>query len=93
MPHRGVGRFYYQPVDNREEQEIRMTERITGTVKWFNEDKGFGFIEREDGGEDVFLHFSALSGGGFKTVAEGARVEFSVVAGPKGPKAEDVATI
>ena len=70
-----------------------MTERVTGTVKWFNEDKGFGFIEREDGGEDVFLHFSALSGAGFKTVAEGARVEFSVVAGPKGPKAEDVATI
>lgn len=70
-----------------------MSERITGKVKWFNEDKGFGFIEREDGGEDVFLHFSALSGSGFKTVQEDQRVEFIVVPGPKGPKAEDVTTI
>jgi len=70
-----------------------MTERITGKVKWFNEDKGFGFIEREDGGEDVFLHFSALNGSGFKPVQEDQRVEFSVVPGPKGPKAEDVTTI
>jgi len=70
-----------------------MSERITGKVKWFNEDKGFGFIEREDGGEDVFLHFSALSGSGFKTVQEDQRVEFTVVAGPKGPKAEDVTTL
>lgn len=70
-----------------------MTERITGKVKWFNEDKGFGFIEREDGGEDVFLHFSALSQSGFKTVREDERVEFSVSQGPKGPKAEDVVSI
>ncbi len=70
-----------------------MSERIKGRVKWFNEDKGFGFIEREDGGEDVFLHFSALNQGGFKTVQEDQRVEFIVVAGPKGPKAEDVTTL
>ncbi len=70
-----------------------MSERISGTVKWFNEDKGFGFIERSDGGEDVFLHFSALNGSGFKTVQEGQRVEFIVTPGPKGPKAEDVTTV
>ena len=67
-----------------------MTDRILGRVKWFNEEKGFGFIEREDGGEDVFLHFSALNQPGFKTVHEDARVEFVVTQGPKGPKAEDV---
>lgn len=70
-----------------------MAERIQGRVKWFNEEKGFGFIEREDGGEDVFLHFSALNQAGFKTVKEDARVEFIVTMGPKGPKAEDVITL
>lgn len=70
-----------------------MAERITGRIKWFNEEKGYGFIEREDGGEDVFLHFSALSQPGFKTIAEDTRVEFSVARGPKGPKAEDVITL
>lgn len=64
--------------------------KIQGTVKWFNEDKGFGFIERNDGGEDVFLHFSALEQTGFKTVAEGAAVEFDIERGPKGPKAANV---
>ena len=54
-----------------------MSDKITGTVKWFNESKGFGFIERE-GGPDVFAHFSAISGSGFKTLAEGQRVEFVV---------------
>lgn len=67
-----------------------MAERIRGTVKWFNEDKGYGFIEREDGGEDVFLHYSELGGHGFKTVEEGSKVEFSVERGPKGPKATEV---
>ena len=67
-----------------------MAQRITGRIKWFNEEKGFGFIEREDGGEDVFLHFSALNQQGFKTVQEDQRVEFDVVSGPKGPKAENV---
>ncbi len=64
--------------------------RVTGTVKWFNEDKGYGFIERDDGGDDVFLHFNALAQTGFKTIDEGAKVEFDVEQGPKGPKAENV---
>jgi cold shock protein len=61
----------------------------TGTVKWFNEAKGFGFISQE-GGEDVFVHFSAIVGDGFKTLAEGERVEFEVTRGPKGLQAGSV---
>jgi len=61
----------------------------TGTVKWFNSEKGFGFIEVE-GGDDVFVHFSAIGGDGFKTLDEGQRVEFNVVQGNRGPQAEDV---
>jgi CspA family cold shock protein len=64
--------------------------RITGTVKWFNEAKGFGFIAREDGGKDVFVHFSAIQSQGFKTLAEGEAVEFEVVDGQKGPAAQNV---
>jgi CspA family cold shock protein len=60
-----------------------------GTVKWFNEAKGFGFISQE-GGEDVFVHFSAIEGEGFKTLAEGDRLEFDVVRGPKGSQAANV---
>ena len=60
-----------------------------GKVKWFNEQKGFGFIEK-DGGGDVFVHHSAIQGSGFKTLAEGQRVSFDVVQGPKGPAAENV---
>ena len=60
-----------------------------GTVKWFNDSKGFGFIEQEDG-EDVFVHFSAVQGEGFKTLAEGDRVEFEVQQGPKGLQAANV---
>ena len=70
-----------------------MESKVQGTVKWFNEDKGFGFIEREDGGDDVFLHFSALGQSGYKTIAENARVEFDVEPGPKGPKAANVIEI
>jgi CspA family cold shock protein len=62
---------------------------ITGTVKWFNEAKGFGFISQE-GGEDVFVHFSAIEGEGFKTLADGDRVEFEVAKGPKGLQAQNV---
>ena len=61
----------------------------TGTVKWFNEAKGFGFIAPESG-PDVFAHFSAISGSGFKTRAEGQKVEFEVTQGPKGPQAENI---
>ena len=62
----------------------------TGTVKWFNEAKGFGFIAPSDGGADVFLHFSAIEGTGFKTVAEGQPVTYEVENGPKGPQASKV---
>jgi len=61
-----------------------------GTVKWFNDAKGFGFIEPEDGGEDVFVHFSAIQGEGFKTLREGQKLEFDVVDGPKGLQASNV---
>lgn len=66
-----------------------MSERIIGTVKWFNGSKGYGFIERESGA-DVFVHFSAISGEGFRNLEEGQRVEFSVEQGPKGPQASNV---
>ena len=66
--------------------------RITGTEKWFNDAKGFGFNSRE-GGPDVFVHFSAISGTGFKSLAEGDRVEFEVVQGQKGPQAADVTKV
>ena len=62
----------------------------TGTVKWFNESKGFGFISQDDGGKDVFVHFSAITGDGFKTLAEGQKVSFEVQDGPKGPQAANV---
>ena len=69
-----------------------MSERTTGKVKWFNEAKGFGFIERESG-PDVFAHFSAIQGTGFKTLAEGQQVEFTVTDGQKGPQAENIVAI
>ena len=63
---------------------------VTGTVKWFNESKGFGFISQSDGGADVFVHFSAIQGGGFKTLAEGQAVSFNLEQGPKGLQASNV---
>jgi len=69
-----------------------MADRETGTVKWFNESKGFGFIERENG-TDVFVHYSAIRGDGFRTLAEGQKVEFEVVEGQKGPAADGVVVL
>lgn len=66
-----------------------MSERETGTVKWFDDQKGYGFIAREDG-EDVFVHYSAIEGTGFRSLMEGDKVEFSVEQGQKGPSATNV---
>jgi len=66
--------------------------QVTGTVKWFNETKGYGFIEQE-GGPDVFVHFSAIQGNGFKTLSDGQKVEFTVATGQKGPQAENVVPV
>jgi CspA family cold shock protein len=65
----------------------------TGTVKWFSDAKGYGFITPSDGSADVFVHHSGIAGSGFKSLAEGARVEFEPVEGPKGPQATNVAVI
>jgi CspA family cold shock protein len=69
-----------------------MSERIIGTVKWFNGSKGYGFLARE-GGADVFVHFSAIQGDGFKNLEEGQKVEFTVEKGPKGPQATNVVMV
>ncbi len=66
-----------------------MAAMLKGTVKWFNESKGFGFIEQEEG-KDVFVHYSAIAGSGFKTLNEGDKVQFEIVDGPKGPAAANV---
>ncbi len=72
--------------------QVNSMSKTNGTVKWFNETKGFGFIEREDG-PDVFVHFSSIQGDGFKTLADGQKVEFDVTDGQKGPQAENVTPV
>lgn len=67
--------------------------RTTGKVKWFNESKGFGFITPDDGSKDCFVHYTAIQGNGFRTLAEGEQVEFDVTEGQKGPAAENVAKL
>ncbi len=69
-----------------------MSDTVTGTVKWFNETKGFGFIEQQ-GGPDVFAHYSAIASSGFKTLAEGQQVEFTITQGQKGPQAENIVVV
>jgi CspA family cold shock protein len=64
-----------------------------GTVKWFSDEKGFGFITPEDGGKDLFVHFSAIQGDGFRTLAEGAKVSYDAEQGPKGPNAANVSVV
>jgi len=73
-------------------QDVIMSNTVKGTVKFFNDSKGFGFIEQESG-PDVFAHFSAISGDGFKTLAEGQKVEFTVTQGQKGPQAENIVAL
>lgn len=69
-----------------------MSERITGTVKWFNREKGYGFISRE-GGADVFVHYSSIQGDGFRNLMEGEQVEFTIESSPKGPHAVNVVSL
>jgi CspA family cold shock protein len=71
------------------EQALQMNERIIGTVKWFSNAKGYGFIQREDG-PDVFVHYSAIQEDGYRSLQEGQQVEFSIEEGPKGPQAANV---
>ena len=69
------------------------TDMASGTVKWFNADKGYGFITPDDGGKDLFVHFSAIQGSGYRSLAEGAKVEFEAQQGEKGPQAANVTVV
>jgi len=78
---------------SRTRKEKSLTEMSTGTVKWFNDAKGFGFITQSEGGDDVFCHHTAIQADGFRTLAEGQKVEFDVARGPKGLQAQNVRPI
>jgi cold shock protein len=71
----------------------RCRDMATGTVKWFSNDKGYGFIAQDDGGSDVFVHHSAITGEGYKSLDEGAKVQYEVEEGPKGPQARSVSVV
>jgi len=85
-------RYKRLPLTTLPQGGIKMSERVIGTVKWFNSGKGYGFIERE-GGPDVFVHYTALQGEGFRNLEEGQRVEFSIEQGEKGPQATNVTVL
>jgi len=85
-------RQQYLPPNNKWSKGTKMSERVTGTVKWFNGAKGYGFIEQEGGG-DVFVHYSAIRGQGFRNLEEGQSVEFQVEEDQKGPRATDVVVL
>src|ERR1700740_355671 len=85
-PHRLWGR----PNGSLSPRQQEYRAMAQGTVKWFNAEKGFGFIAQEDGGDDVFVHYSAIQSQGYKTLDENQKVEFDVTQGPKGPQAENV---
>ena len=95
IPYVGVrrrrSRDLSSPAADRSTKERRM--RTTGTVKWFNDSKGFGFITPEGSDRDCFVHYSAIAGSGFRTLAEGENVEFDLVQGQKGPAAENVSKV
>ena len=78
------------PFEHKVEEVFSMA---TGTVKWFNDAKGYGFIQPEDGGKDLFVHHTQISGSGFKTLAEGAKVEYEAREGAKGPEASNVVPV
>jgi cold shock protein len=85
--HAGARRAAVKPGAGKERRELLVT---TGTVKWFNAEKGFGFITQDDGGPDVFVHFSAIAGTGYRNLEENQKVEFDVTQGQKGPQAANV---
>jgi CspA family cold shock protein len=76
-----------------DQKEVEGKFMATGTVKWFSDDKGFGFITPDDGGRDLFVHFSGVSGDGYRSLAEGTKVSYEAEEGPKGPKAINVTKI